>query len=227
MISKYLEQTNNSEIRNWINTTLAKRLKKLPEDQSEIEHILDYLASDLAPKRLQKMSYEQARIATQKWQSLLSKKGAELEDGPEDVKVIKRYKSGLRLVQLVSQDSYKREGTLMGHCVASYYGSRSCKVYSLRDFDNKPHATIEVEANERGIQQIKGKGNGSIHPRYVRTILAVLKHFKVPVRDSEMKNLGYTKLDKEEKEFVVKHFGESAKFYKDFFYNYSNLKERA
>lgn len=229
MINKYLSQTNKQEVKTWISTALAKRLNKDPskDNQSEIEHIIDYLNSDRAPVRLQKMSYIQAKVNTDKWLTSLQKKGRNLVDTDTDVEIVKRYKSGLRLVKLVSENSYKREGTLMGHCVASYYGKKDTTIYSLRDFNNNPHCTIEILNNGRDINQIKGKGNGSIHPNYIKTIIAVLKHFKLEVRDSEMGNLGYTKVSPEDKQLIEK-FVTGAQYYKDvWFYNYSSVKPKA
>jgi len=50
----------------WINTHLKPRLEKDKPEQSEVEHIIDYFASDKRPKRIGKMSYEQAKNNTDK-----------------------------------------------------------------------------------------------------------------------------------------------------------------
>lgn len=50
-----------SDVFNWIEKHLAAYFKDNKPDQTEIEHIIDYLASDKRPKRLNKMSYEQAK----------------------------------------------------------------------------------------------------------------------------------------------------------------------
>ena len=41
------------------------------------------------------------------------------------------------------------------------------------------------------IVQIKGKGNGAIHPKYIHPILAFLKRIGFDIRPGDMKNLGY------------------------------------
>ncbi len=226
---KVTDSKKNAEIVSWINTTLAKRIKKKDEDQSEIEHILDYLQSPRSPSRLQKMSYEQAKSNTAKWLKSLTKKGANLVDNDQDIKIVKRYKSGLRLVRLVSENAYRREGTLMGHCVAGYYGKDSI-IYSLRDFNNEPHCTIEVTKGDEGKgQQIKGKGNGSTHPKYIKTILAVLKYFKLNVRGSELGNMGYVEVFDKEKDWLDKTF-KGAQYLElkgvTYFYKYSTLLDK-
>ena len=48
-----------------------------------------------------------------------------------------------------------------------------------------PHCTMEKD------KQIKGKGNGDIHPKYVHYIVKFLEHVGMSVSDSEMKHLGY------------------------------------
>lgn len=198
-MQKYLNQINqnNAELKKWVNTNLSNYLKKeeVSENISEIEHILDYLQSEDAPKRLKKMSYEEANKNAKKWLKKLVKKGnniTEIEDSDYTVKI--DFKDGFKLVQLVSKRSFEREGNLMGHCVASYFG-KEVFIYSLRDSKNQPHCTIEVTRDEDSINQIKGKGNGSIHPKYIEYVLETLKFFNIEVRSSEMGNLGYSDLE--------------------------------
>lgn len=193
-MNQYLTQTNKEEVKNWISTTLVAYLKKQPENQSEIEHIIDFLNSDRAPTRLSKMSYAQAQASAAKWMATQIKKGGNIIETEEDVKVVLRSRStGFVFVQLIGENAFKREGFLMGHCVASYFNKKDVAVYSLRDAQNNPHCTIEVnkESNNDKVNQIKGKGNGPIHPNYIKYVIKILKYFKMDVRDSEMTNLGY------------------------------------
>lgn len=201
MLDKYLKQSNSVELNNWINTTLKAYLRKNQENQGEIEHILDFLNSDRAPKRLQKMSYAQAKISAEKWVKALTKKGNHLDDSNE-IEVIKRYKNGFKFVRLVGKTAFEREGFLASHCVVSYFGKKNSEVYSLRDGDNHPHCTIEILRKEGLVNQIKGKGNGSIHPKYIKMVLAILKYFNKEIRPTEMINLGYTVLEKYEVSMV-------------------------
>lgn len=207
-MNQYLAQTNKEEVKNWINTTLIAYLRKQPEDQGEIEHIIDFLNSDKAPIRLSKMSYVQAKISAEKWMKTQIKKGNNIIETDADVKVILRSKtSGFTFVRLIGENAFKREGHLMSHCVASYANKEGVNVYSLRDAQNIPHCTIEVVGDDKTqVNQIKGKGNGPIHPDYIKYVIKILKYFKMDVRDSEMSNLGYQTLSKEYWECLDSNF---------------------
>jgi hypothetical protein len=189
----------NTEVLAWINTTLKAYLTRThggAENQTEIEHILDYLKSDKAPKRLGRMSYSQAFLNTIKWDRALIKKGNNIIELDSDIEVVYGFKGGGKLVRLIGEAAFKREGAMMRHCVASYFGNATVEIYSLRDTLNKPHCTIELKRGEGGqINQIKGKGNGSIHPRYIKAVLKSLKVLGKEIRLSEMANLGYIDLE--------------------------------
>ena len=195
-ITKYLEYTRtfnySEEVINWIKTNLNNYLKKNEENLSEIEHIIDYLASKDAPKRLKKMSYKEAKSNTDKWNKKLQKQGNKIVETEEDIKIVLELEKGFKWVKLISENSYKREGFLMSHCVASYF-DKDVEIFSLRDNKNKPHCTIEKN------QQIKGKGNGNIHPKYINYVVSFLEWTGMEVRDSEMKNLGYFNIEKYKK----------------------------
>jgi hypothetical protein len=53
-MKKYIEYAKfnnaNQEVLDWIERNLANYLEKNSENQAEIEHIIDYLVSDKAPK---------------------------------------------------------------------------------------------------------------------------------------------------------------------------------
>ena len=88
-------------------------------------------------------------------------------------------------------------------------------LYSLRDKNNNPHATIEVfyssYTEKQKIEQIKGKGNGSIHPNYINLIMAFINKVGLTLKSYELSNLGYNKL-KEEQYFDLKKI-EGLKFF--------------
>lgn len=194
----------SQEVIEWCATVIKAREKKQKLDQSEVEHIIDYLISDAAPSRLRRMSYEQAKDSADKWSKANQKKGRHIVDGSDDIEPIHDFSDGSRIVKLLTKQAYQREGFFMAHCVGSYNPEKST-IYSYRDADNIPHATFEVTGNGNQIQQIKGKGNGPIHPRYIDAILTFLQVIGVKVRPSEMKNLGYTHLDKEA-EAIIRMF---------------------
>ncbi len=179
-------------------------------DISETEHIIDYLLSDKAPKRLGRATYEQMKDKAEKWTKSLEKKGESIKELKGDIEVVLDFKDGFKFVKLVGENAYKREGFLMRHCVSSYYG-KDDEIYSLRDKKNMPHATLSKNS-----QQIKGKGNGSIHPKYVKYVVEFLEHVGVEVRDSEMKNLGYVNIEDVKDKNAV--FPEDSLFKGKYFY---------
>lgn len=193
----------SSEVLDWTNTIIRAREKKgKTTDLTEFEHILDYLVSDKAPKRLRKMSYEQAKSGADKWTAANMKRGKGLEDGAEDIEEIIPFEDGTRIVKLVTKKAYEREGHLMSHCLGGYDPEGQTTMYSYRDKNNMPHATFEVDKDDGEVMQIKGKGNGAIHPKYIEPILSFLDHLGMEVRTYEMRNLGYMHVTKETKELL-------------------------
>ena len=201
-VNNYLPQAMNNEVRNWINSNLKnyliKILKTSPnldieelENKDEIEHIIDYLNSPEAPSRLQKMSYMQANENSKKWLKTQIKKGRSINEAISDYQIFLDFEDGFKFIKLVGEKSYKKEGFLMSHCVASYYKRSDSEIYSLRDKNNNPHATIEVVRNRGKIEQIKGKGNGVIHPLYANYILDFIRKINLRVSKYDFQRFGY------------------------------------
>jgi len=200
-MEKYIDYAKHinasSEVLKWIDTNLSNFLNKYNgengtknlENQDEIEHIIDYLSSDKAPKNMHKMAYNEAKTNTDKWNNALIKKGSKILEVDSDTAMIKDFNDGFKIVKLVGKNAFEREGYLMRHCVASYFNYNT-EIYSLRDKDNMPHCTMEKD------QQIKGKGNGSISPKYINYIISFLEEVGMSVGDNEMKNLGYVNIEK-------------------------------
>lgn len=191
------------EVISWLNQTVGAALRKRkPVSQGEIEHIIDFLVSPAAPQRLMKMSIVQAKESADKWSKANQKKGREIVDGDSDVSALHQYNDGSRIVKLLTKKAYEREGFFMSHCLGGYQVSKDIEIYSYRDAKNLPHATFEVRKNGGEVVQIKGKGNGAIHPKYIMPILDFLTSIGQKPRTSEMKNLGYYHIDKAHHEFV-------------------------
>ncbi len=191
-----------SETLNWLNTTGAKAVKKGLTTSEELEHIVDFFASNAAPSRLQKMSFADAKRKAEEWSKANQKKGKDLLDSDEDLETVHDFLDGTRIVLLKTKKAYQREGFLMSHCVGGYDVSGDVHIYSYRDAQNMPHATFEVQKSDNEIVQIKGKGNGAIHSRYIHPILAFLKTVGMEIRPSDMRNLGYYHIDKTHMEFL-------------------------
>jgi hypothetical protein len=169
-----------------------------------VEHILDYLASPAAPARLQKMSVADAKRKSDEWSKANQKKGRDLIDTKEDLETIHDFGDGTRIVKLKTRKALQREGFLMSHCVGGWNIGDNIQIYSYRDADNMPHATFEVHKSDGQINQIKGKGNGPIHPKYINPILEFLKAIGMEVRPKDMVNLGYYHIHEDHLEFLKK-----------------------
>lgn len=203
-LEAYAKSTNASdEVLGWLKTTGAKFLKKASagsrqsQAESDLEHILDYLISPAAPKRLQKLSVTDAKRKAKEWSDRNQRKGRGLVDTDADIETIHDFLDGTKIVRLKTKSAMQREGFLMSHCAGGYVPENAdCHIYSYRDAKNMPHATFEVRKNNNEIVQIKGKGNGPIHPRYIHPILAFLQTIGMQVRPSDMRNLGYYHIER-------------------------------
>lgn len=212
MLEEYLKYANgmsaSAEVLAWLEQTVGAALRKRKSvRQGDIEHIIDYLVSPAAPKRLLKMSIQQAKESSEKWSKTQQKKGHGLVDGDKDLSVVHEYADGSRIVKLISTNAYKREGFLMSHCLGGYSVKSDVEIYSYRDAKNNPHATFEIQRKGGDVSQIKGKGNGPIHPKYIMPILDFMESIGQKPRPSEMRNLGYYHIDKAHHEFVKSIIG--------------------
>ena len=168
----------SEEVLEWCLTVLLAHCKKNATSVHEREHTIDYLISSDAPKRLRKMSYAQAETAAKKWSDANQKKGRDRVETDEDTELLEDLGDGTRIVKLLTKKAYEREGFLMRHCLGGYTPGSST-IYSLRDKNNEPHVTFEMTKTGDTIQQVKGKGNGCIHPKYIDPTLAFLEKIGV------------------------------------------------
>lgn len=200
----------NTEVLGWIDSVYKNYAAKNPTSQ-DIEHIIDFLVSSAAPSRLRKMSYIDAKRKATEWSKTQQKKGKGLVDMPDDVEVIHDFLDGTKIVKLKTKKAFQREGFLMSHCVGGHSpDDKNCLIYSYRDKHNMPHATFEVRKDNESINQIKGKGNGPIHPKYIHPILAFLKSIGMEIRPNDMQNLGYYHLPNEHLEYLKRSYKAAA-----------------
>lgn len=98
-----------------------------------------------------------------------------------DTDVVFKCSDGYVFVKLVSKQDCAEEGKHMQHCVETYWRkikSNKCSIFSLRDQQNDPHATIEYNPGYKTIVQIKGKQNKSPikkYTKYIKEFIAFLK----------------------------------------------------
>lgn len=110
--------------------------------------------------RLSRICFETAMSSAFTWRKEIDGNiWAYVKDKP---KTLIRYDNGYRWVELVSALQFEREGNLMSHCVGNgtyyrKYAGQSGRYLSLRDPDNMPQITVELEANR--LIQCKGRDN--------------------------------------------------------------------
>lgn len=203
-LTQYAKGLNaNDEVIAWLSSVGKSAIEKRGAKTDSLEHVLDYLVSPAAPQRMRKLSYADAKRKADEWSKANQKKGRNLVDQDDDTEVIHDFLDGTKIVRLKTKTAFQREGFLMNHCVGGYSpDDKNCLIYSYRDAKNIPHATFEVRKQDNAINQIKGKGNGSIHPKYIHPILAFLKSIGMELRPSEMTNLGYYHLAKDHLEYL-------------------------
>ena len=109
-------------------------------------------------------TWEQVVEDTNEWEQILIGKGGGKFYNPADREVVMSYPDGWNMVNVNSENDLDVEGAKMHHCVAGYWDSVRrgySKIYSLRDPQNQPKATIEVQGDK--VIQIKGPNNASIN----------------------------------------------------------------
>ena len=198
-MEKYIEYVNKFQENEYglffIDNQLKKYLETNIENQNEIELILDFIYSE---KKIYKSIWyktilEKEKAWNKKLQLQASKKDNEVEWVDYEVK--KDFWDWFKFVKLLSKECYQREWKLMSHCVSSYYG-RKVAIYSLRDKNNLPHATIEEN------NQVKGKWNQTVDNKYFWYCIEFLEEMWFSIWENEMKNIWYYKLDSIDKDLT-------------------------
>jgi len=143
-----------------------------------LRNVLDWVR--VKHPEIMKYTLEQATEASDKWHEELAKQESLTSYNTHNV--VYKFNDGWEMVKLSSGDC-EAEGELMGHCVGSYAQSverGNTTIFSLRDPQNEPHATIETDIEnpeERNrlrpkaklyfsIRQIQGKQNDEPIPEY-------------------------------------------------------------
>ena len=100
---------------------------------------------------------------TNEWEQILIGKGGGKFYNPADREVVMSYPDGWNMVNVNSENDLDVEGAKMHHCVAGYWDNvrtGTSRIYSLRNPQNQPMATIEVQGKK--VIQIKGPSNAKV-----------------------------------------------------------------
>lgn len=151
-------------------------------------HLANTDPGRLNPGRLNRMTWEQAEQAAFAWHDeMKAAEASNVEEDERDRVMYIDYGDGTAWWKLIGETCLTREGDLMGHCVADYVddvASGESTILSLRDKENKPHVTVELndvayirDASEAGyrINQVKGKENKAPVEKYWKYVDGLIK----------------------------------------------------
>lgn len=130
------------------------------------EALIDYLTAMAEDgQRIDRMSVPDALRLSEEWHEHHIHTAGNDVDGV-DIKPVMRYQDGYRMVQILTPKGLDRESMACHHCIGRGGYDRALtsgemRVYSLRDAENMPHATMAVNA-QSNIIQLKGHQNGPV-----------------------------------------------------------------
>lgn len=129
------------------------------ETENLFLHIRDWVTH--TRPNLASFDLDRAVRASDEWHRAQAGKGKGLVyDGTGEI--IHEWDDGWSVRTVTSPNDLKVEGSLMQNCVASYasaVAAGTSRIFSLRDPNNQPHATIELDGGKDAVKQIQGKQN--------------------------------------------------------------------
>lgn len=148
---------------------------------TEVLLVRDYIASlsetDRIYKKLHKVSWKDAVKLQAKWHASLALSEQKTPKGDPSGELILECKDGYKWVRISTPEQLDYEGNAMGHCVGSGgYDETVDHIYSLRDSNNLPHATVEFNPKLNRYEQIQGRGNKLVSTKYWFAIKALFDY---------------------------------------------------
>jgi hypothetical protein len=120
-------------------------------------------------------SAQEAAVASDEWHRMMAGEGEGKNYQPtkqENIVYGPEWQNpewrGWTVQKVVGENDLLAEGNMMNHCVGSYcekVDEGFSFIYSLRDPENKPHITIEVDGSG-GIEQMQGNSNQDPDEKY-------------------------------------------------------------
>lgn len=124
---------------------IAAFFQRAADTMDWIESLPD---GDRRIRRIDRMSWTDADEASRAWHHALAKAKVDTNNRLKGLVKVHDYDDGSFMAKLTTQAALKSEGAMMGHCVGGYWDAVSkgqTQIYSLRDRDGFPHATIEMK----------------------------------------------------------------------------------
>ena len=153
----------------------AKKDKNILSNQKDIFFIIDWAKKE--KPNISSLEFEQAFNLSKKWHKNLpgedTLKQKEKETKEANERIVFKCGDKKHFFLLLKSTDLNREGKLMGNCVGSYKSkvkSGHSLMISLRDEENLPHVTMEVDVRTGSVVQIRGKGNTDPAKKYLKMI---------------------------------------------------------
>jgi len=160
------------------------RFDDTPRGVDSLSHMADWFASNSPTRRgvdIMQLTWDDVTAKVTEWDEELGSKDADVEKAGGEI--VHDFGDGWTIRKLTTAEEAKVEGDAMGHCVGGY-GSEieagRTSIFSLRDSQNQPHATIEIDPWGGDIKQIQGKGNKNPIPEYQERVGNWLLSFENP-----------------------------------------------
>lgn len=158
---------------------IAKEAKKdigILDRTIDLKFIVDWATDTKAD--LFAYNFQEASIEQSKWhQEMLNKYEIEDISIPEldQNRIVFRFSDKKHFLYLLNSDELKFEGNSMGHCVGGQNYKTKVKnklsmIISLRDNNNEPHVTIEIDIPSSRVVQQYGKGNKEPVKKYQKML---------------------------------------------------------
>jgi len=170
------DQSKSSKRKHKYDVWIAKEVKKdvnIVDSVIELRLIVDWASETNAD--IFKLDFEQAFQSQADWHEEMRRKyQIENLDIPEldEDRIIFRFSDRGHFLYLLKPEDLRHEGSVMGHCVGGNSYKNKVKneqslIFSIRDKDNMPHVTIEVDVESRKVRQKYGKSNKAPVQKYL------------------------------------------------------------
>lgn len=156
----------------WIGREISKD-KNLINKIADFQFIIDWAKKD--KPNLFTYSFKEAYEISSDWHEKIkfNNKDKFFKDEKDEERIVYRCKDNKHFFMLLLPKELKIEGNIMRNCVGSYSNKVSfgkSLIISLRDLENQPHATIEVDIKTSTVVQVRGKANTVPSNEYMKLI---------------------------------------------------------
>ncbi len=162
----------------WIGREVSKNLD-LIDRQNDFQFIIDWAKKDKPD--IFSMSFVEAFSSAQDWHDSLKTTGKYriFEEDKDEKRVVYVSNNKKFFFMLLNANELDAEGDIMRNCVSSYKNKLMrghSLIISMRDQQNQPHVTIEVDLRTSSVTQVRGKANTSPGKEYMKIITEFALH---------------------------------------------------